>query len=215
MLQSPQPPPIESILINLINDVIRIPTDIVLVLDDYHLVDANPIHDMIAFLLENLPEQMHLIIATRSDPPLPLLARLHSQNQLTELRAADLSFTVDETANLFTESLNLHLSANDIQLLETRTEGWIVGLQLATLSLQGRKDPSEFISRFKGDNRYIADYLTEEVLSCQPGHLRNFFAADFHSRASFRFTLRCRHPAGEQPADVEHHRKGQSVYYPA
>ncbi len=174
MLQSPQPPPIESILINLINDVIRMPTDIVLILDDYHLVDAKPIHDIMAFLLENLPEQMHIIIATRSDPPLPPLARLRSQNQLTELRAADLSFSADETANFFNQSLNLQLSTLDIQLLETRTEGWAAGLQLAALSLQGRKDPSDFIRGFKGDHRYIADYLAEEVLNRQPEHLSNF-----------------------------------------
>jgi LuxR family maltose regulon positive regulatory protein len=173
MLQSPQPPPIESILINLINDVIRIPTDMALILDDYHLVDAKPIHDMMAFLLENLPEQMHMIIATRSDPPLPL-ARIRSHHQLTELRAADLSFTADETAILFNESLNLRLSTKDIQLLETRTEGWIAGLQLAALSLQGRKDPSSFIETFKGDHRYIADYLMEEVLNRQPEHLHHF-----------------------------------------
>jgi LuxR family maltose regulon positive regulatory protein len=174
MLQSPQPPPIESILINLINDVTQNPQDFALVLDDYHLVDARPIHDLMAFLLENLPEQMHLIIATRSDPPLQLLPRLRGQNQLTELRAADLSFSADETASLFNQSLNLQLSTRDIQLLETRTEGWVAGLQLAALSLQGRKDPSGFIQGFKGDNRYIADYLTEEVLSRQPEHLRNF-----------------------------------------
>jgi len=174
MLRSPQPPPIESILINLINDVIRSPGDMALVLDDYHLIDAGPIHDMIAFLLENLPQQMHIIIATRSDPPLPPLARLRSQNQLTELRAADLNFTTDETASLFNESLNLHLSAEDIQMLETRTEGWIAGLQLAALSLQGHKDPTRFINAFKGDNRYIADYLLEEVLNRQPDHLHNF-----------------------------------------
>jgi LuxR family maltose regulon positive regulatory protein len=173
MLQSPQPPPIEAILINLLNDVSRISTDLALVLDDYHLVDARPIHDLIAFLLENLPEQMHLIIATRSDPPLPL-ARVRSQNLLIELRAADLSFSADETASLFNQSLNLQLSRRDIQLLETRTEGWAAGLQLAALSLQGRKEPTDFIKGFKGDNRYIADYLTEEVLSRQPEHLRNF-----------------------------------------
>ena len=174
MLQSPQPPPVETILINLINDVIHIQTDFALILDDYHLVDAQPVHDMIAFLLENLPEQMHLIIATRSDPPLPLFARLRSQKQMIELRAADLSFNADETADLFNKSLSLQLSARDIHLLETRTEGWIAGLQLAALSLHGRKDPSGFIEKFKGDNRYIADYLTEEVLIRQPEHLRDF-----------------------------------------
>jgi LuxR family maltose regulon positive regulatory protein len=173
MLQSPQPPPIEPILINLINDVSRISTDLALVFDDYHWVDARPIHNMIEFFLENLPEQMHMIIATRSDPPLPL-ARVRSQNMLTELRAADLSFSADETSILFKESLNLRLSSNDIHLLETRTEGWVAGLQLAALSLQGRENPSDFIKGFKGDNRYIADYLTEEVLSRQPEHLRNF-----------------------------------------
>jgi LuxR family maltose regulon positive regulatory protein len=173
MLQSPQPPPIEPILINLLNDVSRISTGLTLVLDDYHLVDTGPIHDMIGFLLENLPEQMHIIIATRSDPPLPL-ARVRSQNLLTELRAADLSFNAEETASLLSESLNLQLSTRDIELLETRTEGWVAGLQLAALTLQGRKDPSAFIKGFKGDNRYIADYLTEEVLVRQPEHLSNF-----------------------------------------
>lgn len=176
MLQSPQPPPIEPILTNLINDVSRISTDFTLVLDDYHLVDDRPIHDMIVFLLENLPEQMHMIIATRADPPLSL-ARLRSQNLLTELRAADLSFSDEEAANLFNQSLDLQLSARDIQLIEARTEGWAAGLQLAALSLRGRKDPSGFIKGFKGDNRYIADYLTEEVLNRQPEHLRNFLLA--------------------------------------
>jgi LuxR family maltose regulon positive regulatory protein len=174
MLQSPQPPPIESILINLINDVARVPTDLALILDDYHFVDAKQIHDLIAFLLEHLPEQMHMIIATRSDPPLPLLARLRSQHQLIELRAADLSFTADETFILFNESLNLRLATEDIHVLERRTEGWIAGLQLAALSLQRRKDPSSFIKAFKGDHRYIADYLLEEVLNRQPEHLQNF-----------------------------------------
>ena len=174
MLKSPQPPPIESVLTNLINDVTHIPTDIALILDDYHSVDAKQIHDLLAFLLENLPKQMHIIIATRFDPPLPPLARLRSQNQLTELRAADLSFTADETSILFNQSLNLRLSTLDIDLLDKRTEGWIAGLQLAALSLQGRQDPSSFLKRFKGDNRYIADYLAEEVLNRQPEHLSNF-----------------------------------------
>jgi LuxR family maltose regulon positive regulatory protein len=173
LLRSPQPPPLESILINLINDISCIPTGATLVLDDYHAVDAKPIHDLIVFLLDHLPKHMHLVMATRSDPPL-LLARLRSQNQLTELRVADLSFTTDETAELFNKGLNLQLSNNDIHLLETRTEGWIAGLQLAALSLHGRKDPSNFLKAFKGDHRYIADYLTEEVLNRQPEQLRNF-----------------------------------------
>ena len=173
MLQSPQTPPIEPILINLLNDLNRISTDLALVFDDYHWVDARPIHDIIAFLLENLPQQIHMVIATRSDPPLQL-ARVRSQNLLTELRAVDLSFSADEIVSLFNQSLNMALSAGDIRLLESRTEGWAAGLQLAALSLQGREDPSEFIKGFKGDNRYIADYLTEEVLSRQPKHLRDF-----------------------------------------
>ncbi len=173
MLQSPQPPPIESILINLINDGILIPTDMALVLDDYHCVDCKPIHDMIAFLLDHLPKQMHIILATRSDPPLPL-ARIRSQNQLTELRAADLSFTTDETSVFFDKCLKFRLSNDDISVLGSRTEGWIAGLQLAALSLSGRKDPSRFLKAFKGDNRYIADYLTEEVLNHLPEYLQRF-----------------------------------------
>ena len=173
LLQAPQLLPIESILITLINDLIRIPTDVALVLDDYHLVDSKPIHDMLSFLLDHLPEQMHMILATRSDPPLPL-ARLRSRYQLTELRAADLGFTADETSILLNDNLNLKLSTEDIHLLETRTEGWIAGIQLAVLSLSGHDDPSGFIQAFKGENRYIADYLIEEVLSRQPEHLRQF-----------------------------------------
>jgi LuxR family maltose regulon positive regulatory protein len=174
MLQSPQPPPVETILINLINDAIDFRTDFVLIQDDYHLVDAQPVHDMISFLLENLPEQMHILIATRSDPPLPLLARLRSQNQMIEVRAAELTFNTQETSDLFNKSLSMNLSARDIHQLETRTEGWIAGLQLAALSLQGRENPSGFIEKFKGDNRYIADYLAEEVLNRQPQHMRDF-----------------------------------------
>jgi LuxR family maltose regulon positive regulatory protein len=173
LLQTPQPPPFESVLINLINDISGISTEAALVLDDYHAVDARPIHDLIAFLLDHLPGHLHLVMATRSDPPL-LLARLRSQNQMMELRAADLSFTTEEIAALFTNGLNLPLSSDDIDLLESRTEGWVAGLQLAALSLHGRKDPSKFLKMFSGDHRYIADYLTEEVLHRQSEQVRNF-----------------------------------------
>lgn len=173
LLKSPQLPPIQSILINLINDITHISRNFSFILDDYHLVDAKQIHDIIAFLLEHLPKQMHLVIATRSDPPLPV-ARLRSQNQLTEIRASDLIFTTEETSLLLNDKLNLGLSTDDIALLESRTEGWIAGLQLAALSLQNRKDTSSFIETFKADNRYIMDYLMEEVLSRQPECIQSF-----------------------------------------
>ena len=174
MLRSPEPPSLETILISLINDVLLFPSNFSLILDDYHSIDAREVHDLIVFLIENLPDQMHLVILTRSDPPLPLMARFRSQNQLTELRAVDLSFSADEIGDLFNEILKLKLSSVDIEMLEARTEGWIAGLQLAALSLQGREDYSSFIQTFKGDNRYIADYLIEEVLNRQPESVQNF-----------------------------------------
>ena len=173
ILESPQPPPLDTILINLLNDISRISNDLVLVLDDYHLVDPQSVHEMVGFCLENMPDQMHMIIATRSDPPLSL-SRLRSQNLLTELRAADLSFSIDESTKLLNQMMDLKLSAPEIQILEKRTEGWAAGLQLAALSLKGRKDSTEFINGFKGDNRYIADYLAEEVLNRQPDDRRQF-----------------------------------------
>lgn len=173
IMQSPQPPPVESILINIINDIVPIPEEFVLVLDDYHLVDLKGIQDMVWFLLERMPPQMHMVIAARSDPPLPL-ARLRSQNQMTEIRASDLSFTKDEASIFFKEKLKYDLSSSDIELLESRTEGWIAGLQMAALSMQSRDDKSKFIQDFRGDNRYIVDYLGEEVLSHQPQHIQEF-----------------------------------------
>ena len=140
MLQSPQPPPIESILTALLNEIATIPDNFVLVLDDYHVIDAKPVDHALTFLLEHLPPQMHLVIATREDPQLPL-ARLRARGQLTELRAADLRFTPSEAAGFLNQVMGLNLSAEDIAALETRTEGWIAGLQLAAISLQGHKTP--------------------------------------------------------------------------
>jgi LuxR family maltose regulon positive regulatory protein len=173
MLQTPQPPPVETVLATLINDISTLVKDFVLVLDDYHLITAGLVHQAILFLLEHLPQNMHLVIATRSDPPLPL-GRLRSLNQLVELRITDLCFTTDETSVFFNKKLNLGLSRGEIVMLESRTEGWIAGLQLAALSIQDREDRSGFIKDFRGENRYIFDYLMEEVLNRQPEDVQNF-----------------------------------------
>jgi LuxR family maltose regulon positive regulatory protein len=160
-------------LTGLINEINAIQSDFVLILDDYHVIDAQPVHSAVAFLLDHLPPHMHLVVATRSDPPLPL-ARLRGLGELTELRASELRFTPDETAAFLNEVMGLGLSAADVAALETRTEGWIVGLQLAALSMQGREDAAGFIRAFAGDDRYIVDYLIEEVLQRQPEHLKTF-----------------------------------------
>ncbi|MDH5466069.1 MAG: LuxR C-terminal-related transcriptional regulator [Candidatus Aminicenantes bacterium] len=173
MLHTPQPPPVETVLAALINDISTLPKDFVLVLDDYHVITAGLVHQAIQFLLEHLPQNMHLVIASRSDPPLPL-GRLRSLNQLAELRVTDLCFTTDETSIFFNKKLNLGLSRGEIVMLESRIEGWIAGLQLAALSIQDREDRSGFIRDFRGDNRYIFDYLMEEVLSRQPEDVQNF-----------------------------------------
>ena len=173
VLQSPQPPPIESILTTLLNEITTIPDNFILVLDDYHLIDSKAVDNALTFLLEHLPPQMHLVITTREDPNLPL-ARLRVRNQLTELRAADLRFTPSEAAEFLNQVMGLNLSAEDVAALETRTEGWIAGLQLAALSMQGHQDVPGFIQAFAGDHRYIVDYLVEEVLQRQPEPIRNF-----------------------------------------
>ncbi|MBI2874236.1 MAG: hypothetical protein HYY09_04060 [Firmicutes bacterium] len=172
-LGSPQPPPIESLLTGLINEISAIENDFALILDDYHAIDAEPIHSAVAFLLDHLPPRMHLVIATRSDPPLPL-ARLRGRGELTKLRAGDPRFTPGEAAAFLNEVMELDLSAADVAALETRTEGWIVGLQLAALSMQEREDVPGFIRAFAGDDRYVVDYLVEEVLQRQPENVRSF-----------------------------------------
>ena len=173
LLQGPQPPPIEAILASLLNELGAAPDDILLVLDDYHVIDASEIQDGMAFLLEHLPPRAHLVIATRADPALPL-ARLRAGSELVEIRAADLRFTPDEAAAYLNEVMGLDLVALDIAALEGRTEGWIAALQLAALSMQGRDDVAGFIAGFSGDDRYIVDYLFEEVLHRQPEDVRSF-----------------------------------------
>jgi ATP/maltotriose-dependent transcriptional regulator MalT len=172
LLQPPEPPG-EAGLVTLLNDLDAISSDVVLVLDDYHVIDARDVQDGMAFLLEHLPPQIHLVIASRTDPPLPL-ARLRGRGELAEIRAADLRFTPDEAAAYLNEVMGLVLTARDVAALEGRTEGWIAALQLAALSMQGREDTAAFIDGFAGDDRYIVDFLAEEVLQRQPEHVQHF-----------------------------------------
>ena len=173
LLQAPRPPPIETVLTALLNDLGATAADIVLVLDDYHVVDASEVQDEMAFLLDHLPPQLHVVIAGRADPALPL-ARLRARGELAEIRAAELRFTPGEAAAYLTETMGLPLTAQDVAALEGRTEGWIAALQLAALSMQGREDVAGFIAGFAGDDRYVVDYLAEEVLQRQPGPVQAF-----------------------------------------
>jgi LuxR family transcriptional regulator, maltose regulon positive regulatory protein len=173
LLRSPRPPSIEAILTSLINNVASINKDFALVLDDYHLVNNPVVHHDLAFLLEHLPAQMHLIIATRTDPPLPL-AHLRAGGQLVELRSPDLRFTSEEASQFLNDMMILGLSAEDVAVLEQSTEGWIAGLQLATLLVEGREDSSKIIADFTGENRYIVDYLAQEVLTRQSEEVQDF-----------------------------------------
>lgn len=178
-LQSPQPPPPEALLTALINELTTLSTPLLLVLDDYHLIDAGgplgAVDQALAFLLEHLPPQIHLLIATREDPQLPL-ARLRARCHLSEVRAADLRFTIDEATAFFNRMLGLQLTADAVVALEQRTEGWIAGLQLAALSLQGyaAKDVGNFIQSFTGSHRFVMDYLVEEVLHQQSAEVQTF-----------------------------------------
>ena len=172
LLQSAQPP-IETALTTVLNELGTVPNDLYLVLDDYHLVDSADVRAGMTFLLEHLPPQVHLVVSTREDPDLPL-ARLRARGDLVEIRAADLRFTLDEVAAYLNDVTGLDLAAGDVAALEGRTEGWIAALQLAALSMQGRDDVAGFIAGFAGDDRYIVDYLVDEVLERQPASVRGF-----------------------------------------
>jgi LuxR family maltose regulon positive regulatory protein len=173
VLQSPQPPPTEAILTALLNDITGIPDEFILVLDDYHVITAQPVDQALSFLLEHLPPHMHLVIVTREDPHLPL-ARLRARDHLTEVRAADLRFSQVEAAAFLNQTMGLHLSSEDIAALERRTEGWIAGLQLAALSMQGQEDTTSFIRSFSGSHHFVLDYLVEEVLQQRPESIQTF-----------------------------------------
>jgi LuxR family maltose regulon positive regulatory protein len=172
-LRSAQPPPTQIVLTALVNELATVPHDLALILDDYHVLDDEPVHAAVAFLLEHLPPQMHLIIASRTDPPLSL-SRLLASGNLTRLSDSDLQFTPPEAVTFLNEAMGLELSAEDVAALEERTEGWIAGLQLAALSLRGREDVSGFVSAFAGTSRQVFDYLAEEVFEQQPEDTRTF-----------------------------------------
>lgn len=172
-LQASQPLPIESILTVLLNEAAAIPHQFVLVLDDYHTIASKPVDDIIAFVLEHSPPQLHMIVAARENPHFPL-GRLRARNQLTELRAGDLRFTYPEAEAFLSQTMGINLSTEEIAMLEARTEGWIAGLQLAALSLQGHQDGAGFIRSFTGSHHLIVDYLVEEVLQRQPARIQTF-----------------------------------------
>jgi LuxR family maltose regulon positive regulatory protein len=172
-LDSAPPPPPELILTALVNEIAAFPDNLILVLDDYHAIEAGPVDQALAFLLDHAPPQLHLVVVTREDPSLPL-ACLRARGQLTELRAADLRFTAEEAAVFLNQQMGLKLSATEVAALEARTEGWIAGLQLAALSMQGRADIASFIQAFTGSHRFVLDYLMEEVLQRQPELVRRF-----------------------------------------
>jgi LuxR family transcriptional regulator, maltose regulon positive regulatory protein len=180
LLQSPQPPAPKTILTLLLNDLSLLADEeshpqpfYGLVLDDYHVIAAQPIHEIVTYLIDHLPPHLHVIITTRADPPLPL-PRWRARDQLAELRAADLRFTPDEAAAFLNDRMGLQLSGEEIMALEMRTEGWIAGLQLVALSLQGHANKAEFLQTFSGSHRYILNYLVEEVLNQQPKAVQEF-----------------------------------------
>ena len=199
LLQGPQAASFETLMTLLINEG-AIAGDFVMVMDDFHVLHSRPILEMLDYLLEHLPAGMHMVLLSRTDPPLPL-SRLRARGQLLEIRAEQLRFSEDEIAIFFNESMRLNLSEADVSAIETRTEGWIAGLQLAGLamksslvspgvSMQPGKDSQNFIEAFTGSHAYIIDYLTEEVLRSQPESNSILFTANGHSGADVRAVMR-------------------------
>lgn len=175
MLYSPEPPPLSALLTVLLNDLASLAQSapLMLILDDYHLIDDQAIHEGMTFFLEHLPDKLHLILASRVDPPLPL-ARWRVRGELLEIRAADLRFTTAEASSFFSRALGEGLAEQDVLRLEQRTEGWIAGLQLAGLAMRQRADRSAFVQGFTGSHRYLLDYIQEEILERQPPDVRRF-----------------------------------------
>lgn len=174
LLNTPQSLPLETVVAFLTNDLIRrTGADFALVLDDYHVIISEPIHQALMNLVEHLPPQLHFVFVTRADPPLSL-ARLRARGQLTEVRASDLRFSTDEASTFLHIAMDVDLTQEQIADIEKKTEGWIAGLQLAALAIRGRTDVSGFLAAFTGSHRFVLDYLTEEVLSSQPAEVQSF-----------------------------------------
>jgi len=174
LLHAPQPYPTEAMLTALINDLINTPNDFAIVLDDYHLIKNEAVQTGIIFLLDQLPPRMHLVVATRTDPPLTL-AHFRGRRTMLEIGEDDLRFTDQETAELFEEMQNIKLSSEDVRAINDRTEGWAVGLTMAALSISKQKDIPGFIATFTGSQRYVMDYLVEEVLKVQSDDVKDFW----------------------------------------
>jgi LuxR family transcriptional regulator, maltose regulon positive regulatory protein len=176
LLQGQQSASFQAVAASLVNELASVADAVVLVLDDYHLIQAQSVHESLGFLLEHLPASLRLVVASRADPPLPL-ARLRARGQLAELRERDLRFTPEEAAELLRMAVGFELPEAAVAALGDRTEGWVAGLQLAALSLRGRGDITEFVEGFSGSHRYVLDYLAEEVLERQPAELVEFLLA--------------------------------------
>jgi hypothetical protein len=173
LLGGPQPVSLEAVVTAVVNALAGLPDQVALVVDDYHLIEAAPVHDSLGLLLERLPAQLRLVVASRAVPPLPL-ARLRARGQLAELRERDLRFMPHETAALLGDVMGLELPTASVAALAARTEGWVAGLQLAGLSLRDHADPAGFVASFSGSHRYLLDYLVEEVLARQPEEIVQF-----------------------------------------
>jgi LuxR family maltose regulon positive regulatory protein len=175
-LRSPEIPSVEILVGALVNELVDLPQGIMVVLDDYHLIYSEPVHEAVTYLIEHLPENVHLVISGRTDPPLPL-PKLRAQGQMAEIRAAELRFTSDEAAAFLRDAMALALSDADIVALGEITEGWVAALQLAALSMRDRLDASGFVESFSGSNRHVLDFLADEVLARQPIIVRDFLLA--------------------------------------
>lgn len=173
VLEESLPPHFEILLTRLISEIERLPGKSIIVLDDYHLIDSKSVHDIINFLIEYLPPTIHLVISGRTDPPLPL-SRLRVQGGVNEVRTSNLRFSKKEAAAFLNDRMGFDLSSDGIAALEARTEGWVASLELAALSMQGRDDWPEFIAKFSGSNRYVIEYLVDEVMARQPEEVQTF-----------------------------------------